>query len=133
MTIKRLVISAIFCSCCCAGTLAQDVPNLRDVPKLHQFKLWNTLSNVDKLIFLTGFTNGLVAGAATKQCPANKPEQAALECIVVSKDPSYDQAIAMIDKYYKANPEKWNVPIGDAIVGALTVKGGPCAGAAQQR
>jgi hypothetical protein len=34
----------------------------------------------------------------------------------------------MIDKYYEENPEKWNIPIGDAILEALTVKGGPCEG-----
>jgi len=32
----------------------------------------------------------------------------------------------MIDKYYTANPEKWNLPIGNGVILALTVKGSPC-------
>lgn len=38
------------------------------------------------------------------------------------------QAIAMVDKYFTANPEKWDLPMGNGIVLALTVKNGPCAG-----
>jgi hypothetical protein len=128
---KRLVLTGVLG--CCAWMSAQEVPNLRDVPKIHQFRLWNTLNQVSKLDFLAGFTNGFLAGAAVKQCAADKATKALLECVGVNKDPSYDQAIAMIDKYYKDNPEKWNIPIGDAIVEALTVKGGPCVGTDPQR
>jgi hypothetical protein len=92
-----------------------------------------TFNNGDKLTFLVGFTHGLVAGGAIKQCACDKPAQALPECVVVSKDLSLDQAIAMIDKYYKDNPEKWNIPIGDAIIEAWTVKGGPCAEMAPQK
>lgn len=119
--------------CCSAGMFAQGLPRLQDISKIHKFKLWSTLDNADKLTFLVGFTNGLLAGAATQRCSDNKPTQALLECVLVGKDPSLDQAIAMIDKYYKENPEKWNILIGDAIVEALTVKGGPCAGMAPQK
>ncbi len=41
---------------------------------------------------------------------------------------SAPQIIALIDKYYRSNPEQWNAPIGIAVVSAITVKGGPCEG-----
>jgi hypothetical protein len=113
--------------CCSAGMWAQDIP------KLHKFQLWNTFTSNQKLVFITGFTNGLLAGAGLKQCTADKPSQALLKCIVTREGPSIDQAIAMVDKYYKENPEKWSVSIGDAMVEALAVKGGPCAGMAAQK
>ena len=39
------------------------------------------------------------------------------------------QAIAMIDKQYKDHPERWSRFLGDEIIAALTVSGGPCEGA----
>jgi hypothetical protein len=39
-----------------------------------------------------------------------------------------DQVIAMIDKYYKDNPQRWSKPLGDEIVTSLIVPDGPCAG-----
>jgi len=103
------------------------------VPKIHKFQLWDTFNSNQKLVFIVGFTNGLLEGVGIKQCTAAKASQALLECIVTNEGPSIDQAIAMVDKYYKENPEKWNVPIGEAMVEALTVKGGPCAGRASQK
>jgi hypothetical protein len=129
---KRLLVLTIVL-CCSAPILAQELSMFQDVPKVHKFKLWNTFSNIDKVNFLVGFTNGLLTGAARQGCTDNKPTQALLECALGSQGPSVDQAIAMIDKYYKENPEKWNIPIGDAIMEALTVKGGPCAGMATQK
>ena len=36
------------------------------------------------------------------------------------------QAVAMIDKYYKDNPQRWSTLLTVAIIEALTVKDGPC-------
>lgn len=130
---KNIATILIVLFCCCR-TFAQEIPSVRDVPTLHRFRLWNTFDSTQKLTFFAGFTNGLVTGAGIKQCTDNKQSgQALLECIIVNKELSTDQAMAMIDKYYKENPEKWNIPIGDAIVEALTVKGGPCAQMATQK
>jgi hypothetical protein len=38
----------------------------------------------------------------------------------------YEQATAMVDKFYTANPEKWNIFLVRGILLALTIKGGPC-------
>jgi len=72
------------------------------------------------MIFYNGFTNGFFAG------PRSPAFLSLADCI--DENVSYEQAIAMIDKYYKANPEKWNIPIGNGLIFALTVKDGPCAG-----
>jgi hypothetical protein len=39
---------------------------------------------------------------------------------------TYEQAVAMIDKYYADHPERWNQPLAQEVVTALTVQGGPC-------
>ena len=87
------------------------------VPYMHHFSIWGTLNGDQKAEFLFGFTNGylLARGAAVRPL---------MECMEYNIP--YAQAVAMVDKYYKANPEKWNRGVGDEIIAALTVKGGPC-------
>lgn len=57
-------------------------------------------------------------------------EQAA--CLLTGKLESA-QGIVMIDKYYRENPEKWNTPIGLAMLDAVTISGGPCGKAESRR
>jgi hypothetical protein len=97
--------------------------------------LWDDLTIDEKLNFFTGFTNGLLAsGVTVLQCNGNQPARRELyDCILFSKGLDLHQAIAMIDKYYKENPEKWGDPIGYAIIDALTVNGGPCAAPAPKK
>jgi hypothetical protein len=54
------------------------------------------------------------------------PGKKLLDCLLQPYHPGADQAIAMIDKYYRDNPAKWDTPIGKAIIEALMVKDGPC-------
>jgi hypothetical protein len=87
-------------------------------PYIHYFAIWGTLPNSEyKTGFLIGFTNGYFLARPTASTLA--------EC--VSHIP-YAQAVAMIDKYYNANPEKWHNAAGSEIIAALTVTGGPCGG-----
>jgi len=51
-----------------------------------------------------------------------------MECLEYKIAP--DQVIAMIDIYYKENPQRWDKPLGDEIFAALTVSDGPCPGLA---
>ena len=82
------------------------------------FKLWGVQkSQFDKASLLIGFTNGYFMG---------RGEEAGALWTCLDKKVDLDQAIAMIDKYYQANPEKWSDPFGWEILSALTVKDGPC-------
>jgi hypothetical protein len=86
---------------------------------LHKFELWGTLRNpVEKLIFYQGWTNGFLGGRGIR----------GIELANCLEDLSAEQAIAMIDKRYKDRPDQWSRPIGEQIIQALTVKGGPCEG-----
>lgn len=126
MRITKLGVAFALTLCCCAMWVpAQDLPDLRGVSKIHQFRLWGTFDSTEKLVFLSGFMNGLITGVGMKEC-SDKSKEPLLDCVLVDKDPSLDQAVAMVDKYFKQNPEKWNIPIGDAVFEALTVKEGPC-------
>jgi hypothetical protein len=127
---KTLLVAVILVSFCGVGLAAENIP------RTHKFQLWGTLDNEnDKLNFFLGFTNGLVAsGVTVLECNGNQPAKRPMyECVLFSKDLDLEQAIAMIDKYYKENPEKWGDPIGNAIINALTVKGGPCGEAATKK
>jgi len=90
--------------------------------------LWGTSTKVEKLDLFWGFTNGLLVGAAH---PLRSDATLGRQLLACLNDddahPSTSQAIAMIDKYYEGNPEKWNIPLGQAMVEALMVKDGPCA------
>ena len=103
-----------FLICTCIGVS-------QDFTTIHAFQYWGTLQTpVEKMIFLNGFTNGFFAGPRTSAFLSFD------ECL--ENNLTTVQAIAMVDKYYKENPEKWNLPLGNGIVLALIVKGGPCAG-----
>lgn len=81
-----------------------------------KFSGWGELkSNADKLVFLLGVTNGYFVA---------RGEPALYTCI--SHNISYEQAVAMIDKYYRDHPEQWNRAAASAMLDALTVESGPC-------
>jgi hypothetical protein len=101
----------------------------KDIPKLHKCQLWGVLPDErTKLYFFMGFTNGLFKGSTLPPC--NDIYQSLVVCVATEKELEANQAVAMIDKFYQEHPEKWNMQIAEAIVEALTVRGGPCSGKA---
>jgi hypothetical protein len=89
-------------------------------PTLHTFKYWGLFeTQTQKRIFLNRFTNGLF------KAPRSDAFFTLRECV---EQTDMEQIIAMIDKYYKDNPEKWNLAVGAGIISAITVTGGPCSG-----
>ncbi|MDR3409927.1 MAG: hypothetical protein P4L87_03115 [Formivibrio sp.] len=94
---------------------------------VHTFRVWGTESATrkstdgEKLSMYIGWSNGYFSGRGAQAFP--------LRLCIEDKIP-YDQAIAMIDKYYNDHPEKWGNDLSDEIVQALTVNGGPCGGKA---
>src|SRR5436309_7345026 len=85
----------------------------KDIPKLYKFQLWGGLSDqATKLWFFMGFTNGLFKGSTSPLCIDNTPSQSLISCVTIDKELEANQAVAMIDKYYKDHPEKWNMQIG---------------------
>lgn len=85
-------------------------------PYLQKFEVWGTLrTSMDKTYFLIGVTNGYFI---------ESHDITLYHCL--SDNVSYDQAIAMIDKYYGEHPEKWGDSAAKSVITALTVPGGPC-------
>jgi hypothetical protein len=121
---KALLIATLLLCFCSVSLFAQGA----GASKLQKFQLWEKLDKSDKFTFLLGFTNGLLASRVTVlQCDEITPaKREQLQCVLASEELDPPQATAMIDKYYKENPEKWNEPIGLAMIDALTVNGGPC-------
>lgn len=107
-TVKKLILATLLV---CTSVNAD--------PVLHKFELWGTMkSPLEKLIFYQGWTNGFLAARGPR----------GLELATCLDGLSGEQAVAMIDKRYKNHPEQWSRPIGEQVLQALTVEGGPCEG-----
>jgi hypothetical protein len=107
--LKLTLAFALLCAAASPGAFSD--------PVTHKFEAWGKFSDAERLIFLYGFTNGFVAwGPTDLAAPLGK-------CMGHMSGP---QAVAMIDKYYRDHPERWDVPIAVELVHALAVKGGPC-------
>lgn len=87
---------------------------------VHRFAIWGTLdSELRKIDFYFGFTNGFFFAPSSE-----KAKVTFSDCL--EENIQTAQAVAMIDKYYREHPERWNVPAAQGIIEALTVKDGPC-------
>ena len=91
---------------------------LNGEPAAHKFELWGKGKQVEKLFLYWGWSNGFLQARG----------QRGVEFADCLEGMTYDQAIAMIDKQYRDNPEKWSRPLGEQILEALTINGGPCEG-----
>jgi hypothetical protein len=87
-------------------------------PVVHKFELWSKGSELDKLNLYWGRTNGFLQARG----PRGIQLATCLDSMMTT------QAIAMIDKRYKDHPELWSHPLGEQILEALTIDGGPCQG-----
>ena len=96
-------------------------------PAVHAFRVWGMASDTqkraydEKLAIYIGWSNGYFSGRGAQAFPLRS---------CVEDNIPYDQAIAMIDKYYDDHPEKWSNDLSDVILQVLTVAGGPCSGKA---
>jgi hypothetical protein len=122
----RLFLSHhLFCACALSvfvfssGTKAQSSTDIEPNAFL-KFHAWHYLTDQQKPALYIGFVNGFFA----------QPRSAKFTplALCLEKNVTQDQAVQMIDKYLKENPQRWDIPLPIGIVEALTVKDGPCAG-----
>jgi hypothetical protein len=110
---RRLVIcAAVFLMAFCVGGAA---------PVVHKFELWTAVTEGDAVkrsLLLTGWTNGFIQARGAE----------GLRLAACLETMSYDQMVAMVDKYYKDHPERWSRPFGEEVLNALTVNGSRCEG-----
>jgi hypothetical protein len=117
-TLSFLAVFILCASTMLDGAKPSQNGTIEKFPVGHQFSLWGALRlPSEKSALYFGFTNGLFLANRTESF---RELAACLESV------SYDQATAMIDKYYSDNPQLWNKSLGSQIVNALTVKDGPC-------
>lgn len=107
--------------------LATSLPSGAATPAVHNFRVWGMSFDTqkrsydEKLAMYIGWSNGYFSGRGRQAFPLR---------FCIENNAPYDQAIAMIDKYYDNHPEKWGSDLSDEFVQALTVAGGPCSGEA---
>jgi hypothetical protein len=86
---------------------------------VHSFQqLWGSAPEREKVGLYWGWTNGFI----------QKRGDGAVEFAECLEKMTTEQAVAMVNKYYKDHPEKWARPFGEQILEALTVQGGTCEG-----
>jgi hypothetical protein len=116
LSIRRTFLRAVIVLACLSSAAQKQNESI-----LHPFKAWGLLQNdLEKLDLYMGFTNGFFSG------PRSPKFIALADCI--EQHMTSEQATAMIDKYYKDNPQRWGKPLGQEIIAALIVKDGPCPG-----
>jgi hypothetical protein len=99
--------------------LAASAVSADPTPVLHKFILWGSgWPKVERLALYLGWTNGFLYGRG----------YGAAELAGCLEQMGADQALAMIDKYYRDHPERWSRSFTDEVLRALTVDGGPCQG-----
>lgn len=84
------------------------------------FGSWKSIPTADEKAFTyMGFINGYFAGDRSTPMFSKFAN-----CI--DQNISATQAVAMIDKYFNDNPQRWSASLSKGIVESLTVKDGPC-------
>jgi hypothetical protein len=95
-------------------------PSIPQNPIFQTFAMWGSApTDAERFFLYVGFTNGFFSAPST-----DKGKTDFGDCIM--KNIPTKQAVAMINKYYKDNPQRWSTPLTLAIIEALTVKDGPC-------
>jgi hypothetical protein len=89
------------------------------VPVIHRFEAWKLQDDKSKLGLYIGWTNGFLTAGEPKFTDD------LMSCLGTV---SYQQAVAMIDKYFDAHPERWSASLTEGLLEALTVSGSACEG-----
>lgn len=76
--------------------------------------LWQKMNEVDKLLYVMGYYNGIVYGTAVQK----KHPQQANEFFDAIQSWTNAQQIAIIDKYLQENPSRWNEDFGLLVMSA---------------
>src|SRR5579863_7754210 len=87
-------------------------------PVIHRFEAWQGKLPSEKTVLYAGWTNGFLVGRGEIGVSLEK-------CLSVL---TYQQAVAMIDKYFEAHPERWSATLTEGMMEALTVPGSTCEG-----
>lgn len=87
-------------------------------PPLHRFEVWKDETTSEKMVLYIGWTNGFLIGRGEIGVSLEK-------CLSTL---TYQQAVAMINKYFDTHPERWSATLTEGMIEALTVPGSACEG-----
>jgi hypothetical protein len=87
-------------------------------PAIHHFEAWRNQLPSEKIAVYIGWTNGFLIGRGEISLSLER-------CLSML---TYQQAVAMIDKYFDGHPERWSATLTEGIMEALTVQGSTCEG-----
>ena len=123
--LQRLALALVVLSACVlggfAGTARPQATPFYTSPLIENFDIWGTLTPEGKIIFYTGWANGLFT--TTKD-----PGTLALGSCLREKL-NWELIVAMLDKWAAEHPEARKNPMSTEIIRALTSAGSPCAAA----
>jgi hypothetical protein len=103
-----------------ARTAGPQAPTFYPSPIIEKFDIWGTLTHDQKIIFYTGWANGLFT--TTK----DSGTLALGSCL--KEKLNWELIVAMVDKWNADHREEWQNPMSTEIIEAVTAAGSPCAG-----
>jgi hypothetical protein len=121
---QKLALAVVILFACSLGGFARaarpQAPPFYPSPLIEKFDIWGTLTHEQKIIFYTGWANGLFT--ATKD-----PGTMALGSCLQEKL-NWELIVARVDKWVADHPEARKNKMSTEIIEAVTAEGSPCAG-----
>jgi hypothetical protein len=121
---QRLALALVVLFACVlggfAGTPRPQAPPFYPSPLIEKFDLWGTLTHDEKIIFYSGWANGMFT-------TIKDPRTLALGSCLKEKL-NWELIVAMVDKRHADHREEWKNPMSTEIIDAVTAAGSLCAG-----
>ncbi len=121
---QRLTLALVVLFACVLGGFARtersQAPPFYPSPIIEKFDIWGTLTHDQKIIFYSGWANGLFT--TTK----DSGTLALGSCL--KEKLNWELIVAMVDKRHADHREKWQNPMSTEIIETVTAPGSPCAG-----
>jgi hypothetical protein len=88
-------------------------------PLIQEFDVWGSLTHQSRIVFYSGWANGLFT---TTKDPGTVALGHCLEKL------SFEQIVSMVDKRYADHREDFRNPISKELIEVFTAAGSPCEG-----
>jgi hypothetical protein len=120
---QRLALALVVLFACVLSSFARPAPRQAPPsfpsPIIVPFDVWVGFPHESKIMFYSGWANGLFT---------NTKDPGALALRGCVEKLTFDQIVAMIDKWHADHREDWHKPMSTEMIDALTAAGSPCAG-----
>ena len=121
---KWNLLVAIFVAISLLGQSSAPVKKFSIYATGFGFERWPTFSDAQKAAYMAGFLGGLGSASEYENKDDTDPRVLTfLDCVTKL---SGAQLVAIVDKYYTANPKFWNAPMNGIVGEVIKSSDSPC-------